>query len=70
MCPFRYEQGNEEWRLGWSDAEYETWCKNSLRSGLAMVTPTRHNGETVLRFCLVNPLTTRKDVDLVLEDLR
>ena len=34
-----------------------------------MVTPTKHDGETVLRFCFVNPLTTREDVDLVLEDL-
>jgi len=56
-------------RLGWSDADYETWCKGALRSGLAMVTPTKHLGETVLRFCFVNPLTTREDVDLVLADL-
>ncbi|HJW74711.1 MAG TPA: hypothetical protein VJ787_03435 [Thermoleophilia bacterium] len=34
------------------------------RSGV--VTPTRFAGETVLRFCFVNPLTTPADVDLVL----
>jgi len=34
-----------------------------------MVTPTRHLGEMVLRFCFINPLTTREDVDLVLADL-
>ena len=56
-------------RLGWGDADYQTWCTGALTSGLAMVTPTRHNGETVLRFCFVNPLTTREDVDLVVKDL-
>jgi hypothetical protein len=35
-----------------------------------MVMPTKHRGETVLRLCFVNPLTTREDVDLVLDDLK
>jgi L-2,4-diaminobutyrate decarboxylase len=56
-------------RLGWSEPRYVAWCAAALDSGLAMVTPTKHNGETVLRFCFVNPLTTRDDVDLVLDDL-
>ena len=34
-----------------------------------MVTPTKHDGETVLRLCFINPLTTRDDVDLVVADL-
>jgi hypothetical protein len=34
-----------------------------------MLMPTRHRGETVLRFCFINPLTTREDVDLVLAGL-
>ena len=57
-------------RRGWTGEGYATWCEDALRRGLAMVTPTKHDGETVLRFCFVNPLTTREDVDLVLEDLR
>jgi len=56
-------------RLGWSEADYTGWCEAALRSGLAMVTPTKHAGETVLRLCFINPLTTRDDVDLVLADL-
>ena len=56
-------------RRGWADAEYATWCRDALQSGLAMVMPTKHRGETVLRFCFVNPLTTREDVDLILDDL-
>ena len=34
-----------------------------------MVMPTKHLGETMLRFCFINPLTTREDIDLVLDDL-
>ena len=56
-------------RLGWTAEDYAAWCADALACGLAMVMPTRHAGETVLRFCFVNPLTTREDVDLVLADL-
>jgi L-2,4-diaminobutyrate decarboxylase len=40
-----------------------------MARGVAVVMPTRHAGEPVLRLCFVNPLTTREDVDLVLSDL-
>ncbi len=56
-------------RLGWAERDYAAWCDDALRRGAAMVTPTKHLGETVLRLCFVNPLTTREDVDLVLADL-
>ena len=56
-------------RIGWKDADYDAWCQAALQSGLAMVMPTRHRGETMLRFCFINPLTTPGDVDLVLDDL-
>lgn len=56
-------------RLGWSAEDYAAWCADALSRGLAMLMPTRHHGETVLRFCFVNPLTTREDIDLVLADL-
>jgi glutamate/tyrosine decarboxylase-like PLP-dependent enzyme len=56
-------------RRDWADADYDAWCQAALQSGLAMVTPTRHLGETMLRFCFINPLTTREDIDLVLDDL-
>lgn len=57
-------------RRGWDVADYGAWCDQALRRGLAFVIPTRHKGETVLRFCFVNPLTTEADVDLILDDLR
>jgi L-2,4-diaminobutyrate decarboxylase len=56
-------------RVGWHAAAYDAWSVAALRSGLGMVTPTKHAGETVLRFCFINPLTTRGDVDLILDDL-
>jgi L-2,4-diaminobutyrate decarboxylase len=56
-------------RPGWSADDYAAWCEDALSRGVAMVMPTRHAGETVLRFCFVNPQTTREDVDQVLSDL-
>lgn len=56
-------------RRGWDAAAYAAWSDSALRRGVAMATPTRHDGEPALRFCFVNPLTTRADVDLVLADL-
>jgi L-2,4-diaminobutyrate decarboxylase len=56
-------------RLGWSARDYAAWSEDAMARGLAVVLPTRHTGETVLRMCFVNPLTTREDVDLVLADL-
>jgi L-2,4-diaminobutyrate decarboxylase len=56
-------------RLGWAPDDYAAWCQDALRRGVAMVMPSKHAGETVLRFCFVNPLTTRDDMDQVLADL-
>ena len=56
-------------RPGWSADDYAAWCDSAMGRGVAVVLPTRLAGETLLRFCFVNPLTTREDVDLVLADL-
>jgi len=56
-------------RLGWSAEDYAAWCEDALARGVAMLMPTKYAGETVLRFCFVNPQTTQEDVDLVLADL-
>lgn len=57
-------------RLGWAKAEYEAWSARALAEGLAFVVPTTWRGETVLRFCFVNPRTTVDEVAAILEDLR
>ena len=53
-------------RRGWRADDYARWSHEAWRSGLALVTPTRFAGETVLRLCFVNPLTSAADVDVVL----
>jgi glutamate/tyrosine decarboxylase-like PLP-dependent enzyme len=56
-------------RLGWGPDDYQRWSDEALASGLALVVPTVHEGETVLRFCFVNPTTTLDDVDAILASL-
>jgi len=56
-------------RLGWTTEDYDTWSRGLLAAGTAFVTPTRHRGRTVTRLAIVNPRTTRADVDLILDSL-
>jgi glutamate/tyrosine decarboxylase-like PLP-dependent enzyme len=53
-------------RLGWAPAAYHHWTEKLLRDGFAFVTPTVHDGETVTRFAVVNPLTTPDDIAAIL----
>jgi glutamate/tyrosine decarboxylase-like PLP-dependent enzyme len=57
-------------RRGWRSEDYARWSEQAWRSGQALVTPTTFAGETVLRLCFVNPVTSTADVDLVLSSLR
>jgi hypothetical protein len=41
-----------------------------LAEGITFTVPTSWNGETCLRLCIVNPETTVKDIELVLETLK
>jgi L-2,4-diaminobutyrate decarboxylase len=45
-------------RRGWTPSQYQAWCDAELVAGTSFVTPTTFHGETVLRLCIVNPLTT------------
>jgi glutamate/tyrosine decarboxylase-like PLP-dependent enzyme len=56
-------------RLGWNEADYDRWSRASLDSGLTLTVPTSWQGETVLRFCFVNPRTTLDDVAMILDSL-
>ena len=57
-------------RVGWTHEQYEAWSARVLAEGLTFTVPTSWNGETCLRLCIVNPETTVKDIDLVLETLK
>ncbi|NNC43432.1 MAG: aspartate aminotransferase family protein, partial [Acidimicrobiia bacterium] len=56
-------------RIGWDKSAYQEWSDRLLRQGLAFVTPTKVDGETVLRFCFINPRTTEHHVELILSTL-
>ena len=56
-------------RLGWGPADYQAWSDRVLLEGLTLTVPTQWEGETVLRFCFVNPRTTVDDVRLILDSL-
>ena len=56
-------------RLGWGPAQYKAWSDRMLRDGLAFVTPTGWRGETVLRYCVVNPRTTVEDIRVIIDSL-
>ena len=56
-------------RLGWGPAEYQTWSEQALTDGLTMTAPTSWDGETLLRFCFINPTTGTGDVAEILASL-
>jgi glutamate/tyrosine decarboxylase-like PLP-dependent enzyme len=53
-------------RLGWTDADYESWWRRLLDAQVAFVQPTTWYGEKVARLCFVNPGTTVDHVRAVL----
>jgi glutamate/tyrosine decarboxylase-like PLP-dependent enzyme len=56
-------------RRGWTAAQHRAWSDRMLAAGIAFVVPTSWAGETVLRICIVNPLTTVDDIRLLIESL-
>jgi glutamate/tyrosine decarboxylase-like PLP-dependent enzyme len=57
-------------RAGWSPERCQRWSDEALDSGLGLLVPTVHGGETVFRFCFVNPTTTEDDIDTLLDAMR
>jgi glutamate/tyrosine decarboxylase-like PLP-dependent enzyme len=56
-------------RNGWTPQQYQTWSDKMLNEGRAFVVPTTWNGETVLRFCIINPRTTIEEVADIINSL-
>ncbi len=56
-------------RKGWTPEQYTAWSDRLLGEGLGFVTTTKHDGETVLRFCVINPRTTIEDIQLIVDTL-
>lgn len=57
-------------RVGWHHDDYQEWSDRMLAAGESFVVPTVWQGETVLRMCIVNPLTTVDDLRAIIESLR
>jgi glutamate/tyrosine decarboxylase-like PLP-dependent enzyme len=53
-------------RVGWTPAQYQAWSDAELAAGRSFVVPTTWQGETVLRFCIVNPRTSLDDIRSIL----
>lgn len=53
-------------RLGWRPADYQAWSDRMLAAGEALALPTSWHGETLMRFCFINPRTTLDDVRMLL----
>lgn len=57
-------------RRGWDADRYKAWSDKFLADGLGFIVPTAWAGETVLRICVVNPLTTLDDIRLIIDSLQ
>ncbi|MEO7059832.1 MAG: aminotransferase class V-fold PLP-dependent enzyme [Lapillicoccus sp.] len=56
-------------RIGWGPADYRAWSDRLLAEEFAFVVPTAHDGETVTRFAIVNPLTSEDDISAILDTM-
>jgi L-2,4-diaminobutyrate decarboxylase len=56
-------------RTGWAEEDHQRWSLRLLESGQAFVVPSSHEGEPMIRLCIVNPNTTIDDVGMVIASL-
>lgn len=56
-------------RIGWTPDQYRRWSDAQLYGGESFVVPSSWNGETVLRFCIVNPRTTNAHLVEILDSM-
>jgi len=60
-------------RIGWKPEDYTHWTYENHGKGFALVTPTKwktgDSFETVSRFCFINPDTTEKDIEMILDSM-
>ncbi|MEO6571438.1 MAG: pyridoxal-dependent decarboxylase [Ilumatobacteraceae bacterium] len=56
-------------RIGWTAADYHAWSDHQLATQTSFLVPTAWRGETVLRYCVVNPITTVDDIAIIIASL-
>ncbi len=57
-------------RTGWSAEDYRSWSLDLLRRGDGFVVPSAHQGQPVLRLCIVNSRSSAADVAAILDSMR
>ncbi len=55
--------------VGWSDESYHAWSTSRAREGIALIVPTKWNGATCYRICVVNPKTSLASLQSLLDDM-
>ena len=56
-------------RTGWGSEDYQQWSDKLLDDQIAFVTPSAHKGQPILRFAIVNPWTSEKQIREILATL-
>jgi glutamate/tyrosine decarboxylase-like PLP-dependent enzyme len=56
-------------RKGWTPAQYRQWSDALLEKQIGFIPPSKHAGESILRFAFVNPWTSMDDVQMILDTL-
>jgi L-2,4-diaminobutyrate decarboxylase len=56
-------------RVGWRYLDYKNWSEKLLKDQIGFVTPSSHKGKPILRFAIVNPWTSKTDIDMILATL-
>jgi glutamate/tyrosine decarboxylase-like PLP-dependent enzyme len=56
-------------RKGWNAQQYQEWSDKLLDDQIAFVTPSAHKGQPILRFAIVNPWTSEKEIAAILATL-
>lgn len=54
----------------WVLADYKKWSDDLLSSQIGFVVPSFHKGEAILRFAIVNPLTSLEDIKEILGTIK
>ena len=56
-------------RKGWSSDQYQSWSDELLDDQIGFIPPSKHAGQPILRFAIVNPWTSIEDIKIILKTL-
>jgi glutamate/tyrosine decarboxylase-like PLP-dependent enzyme len=56
-------------RKGWSSDQYQSWSDELLDDQIGFIPPSKHAGQPILRFAIVNPWTSLEDIKIILKTL-